>query len=148
MYPRLVAQINIKLPQEQKDKWVKYTEENHEFASLSQLIKYSVENEIQGEVEESGGIDKEMFLAVTQEIRQQLDQVYDKTSTISDDMLTYDDYWENEQAQYEQLEEDLFRRIDRNWKHMNTIQSDIEHEIYDSSENLFHEIEELLEEYE
>lgn len=85
-----MAQIHLIVDDEQKERWENHTDENPQYDNLSQLIRYSVANEIHGS-SETGGLEPEVIENHTGEVISEIDQLDRNIRAIDSAMVTQDE---------------------------------------------------------
>lgn len=81
-------QINITLPEEQKQRWEEYLEDSPQHKSMAQFIRFSVERQVGsgGQSPTTGGVDEEQMGEIadrTRKIQSNINQLQEQLDTVA-----------------------------------------------------------------
>jgi len=98
-----VAQINIRVEDETKDKWQDYVDSTDKFQNLTQLIKFSIYEEMRDEE----GIDTDILDAHTQQLRGEIEELDRSVRALDSSVMTTDEFEEFADGLREYIESEI-----------------------------------------
>lgn len=101
-----MQQIHIKVAPERKEKWESYVDENLEYDNLSQLIRLSVEAEINRDGE-SQELDTEHLENLIDEVREDVDDIETTVRAIDNTVVHKDEFEEFSDGLSTQIETEV-----------------------------------------